>query len=271
MEMAVDEISLSGGCGGGLGEGGFMGSGQQKASGVVLGFDKAGSKVAAKLHGTLCDMGVEVKPLMKGESRPYLEEHQLEISGCALLVVLKTSTYGREPKHQAEVGALTAATNNTTSPPAAPTTPFLVVDLCPHPTTSAAGATPAVLDKLLAGSAAVPEKCVYRPPMSWDPDEALSEGRLPVDLSAHVVNFMIASASSTASYNTDDSKKYAATSSAVPRRASLVLMGMMGGGDDDDDQKGAEGGDEEQEGENEGDVAESEAAFLRFQKQQRGV
>jgi hypothetical protein len=46
---------------------------------VVLGFDASGAALAQALRDALTGLGVEVRPLMKGASRPYLEEHKTEV------------------------------------------------------------------------------------------------------------------------------------------------------------------------------------------------
>jgi len=80
-----------------------------------LGFDsKSGEARAVALQQALIHAGVEVRPLMRGSSQPYLDEHALELSSSkagkqlVLLVILNTSTYGGEPKHQVEAAALLA-------------------------------------------------------------------------------------------------------------------------------------------------------------------
>jgi len=46
---------------------------------VVLGFDSSAAALAHTLREELTGLGVEVRPLMKGASRPYLVEHEAEV------------------------------------------------------------------------------------------------------------------------------------------------------------------------------------------------
>lgn len=48
---------------------------------MVVGFDTSAAALAHTLREELTGLGVEVRPLMKGASRPYLEEHEAEVSG----------------------------------------------------------------------------------------------------------------------------------------------------------------------------------------------
>ena len=46
---------------------------------MVIGFDTSAAALAHTLREELTGLGVEVRPLMKGASRPYLEEHEAEV------------------------------------------------------------------------------------------------------------------------------------------------------------------------------------------------
>lgn len=94
----------------------------------------------------------------------------------------------------------------------------------------------------------------YRTLGGWDP----KQDEIPEGMSAHVVNYMIAEQSKSASYNDDPSSKFAATSNAKPKRLSLIDFDTLG---DEEENKAASSPKSP-------DIAADEETFQRFQKEE---
>lgn len=72
-----------------------------KKDGVVICFDELGKEAALMLHEDLTDLKVNMKPLFeKGDD---MNEYKTLLESVVLLVILRTSSYGKEPKNAVEV------------------------------------------------------------------------------------------------------------------------------------------------------------------------
>jgi hypothetical protein len=226
-------------------------SSKKKKEGVVIAFDESGAKAASLLHEDLIDLKVDMKPLYKSGTNnnkkggENFEEYKNSLENIVLLVVLRTVSYGKESKNAIEVKHIKDNVSST-----------LVLDLC------ADGETPhlssLIDDELIENT---PSCQVYRTPGGWDP----AAEEIPTGISAHVVNFMIAEQSKSASYNEDISSKFAATSNAKPRRLSLIDFDALG---EEENGEGHQQQGQQQPTQTAAEIAADEETFQRFRKEE---
>mmetsp|Transcript_37899 Transcript_37899/g.49073 ORF Transcript_37899/g.49073 Transcript_37899/m.49073 type:complete len:215 (-) Transcript_37899:158-802(-) len=212
---------------------------------MILCFDEKGLNAASLLYEELVDLKVEVTALFKAETKKTkLSDHIESIDTTALLVILKTDSYGKEPKNVAEVEKVKGGTTST-----------LVLDLCEEGVKSH-------LSNILPQDV-LEQHCFHRFPGGWDP----TIDTVPEGVAAHCVNFMISEQSKHASYNEDISAKYAATSNAKPRRLSKIDFDSLGAEEEEEEEPEEVAANDDDNGDGEEEM-DDEAAFARFQQEQ---